>query len=164
MALLIEHYAGKYPFWLSPRPAIILALNQDPELLNHVSHLQKVLSGLQLPDSSPSSKTDKSAKPAPQPLSAIHLPIDVDTTARPLGKKIADAQKKKYNHIIVIGPNEVSKLEVVNQPNLPMTEQVLRQVIGREMKEEEKKRGKIAVGMDAKEARSYFENLVNTYL
>lgn len=169
MALLIEHYAGKYPFWLSPRPAIILALNQDPQTLKHVSHLQSVLSGLQLPEHSSAAETnEQDPKPTPQPLSAIHLPIDVDTSARPLGKKIADAQKKKYNHIIVIGPNEVSsqalKLEVVNQPNVAAVEDVLEDVLGRKLGDLEKKRGKLAVGMGVKEARVYFERLVNMYL
>lgn len=168
MALLIEHYAGKYPFWLSPRPAIILSLNQDPDLLKHVAYLQSVLSGLQLPQTSPDAVDTASAKPKPQPLSAIHLPIDVDTSARPLGKKIADAQKKKYNHIIVIGPSEVSakclKLEVANQPNMPVTETVLRETIGRELEAREKARGKMAVGMGVAEARAYFERLVNMYL
>jgi threonyl-tRNA synthetase len=168
MALLIEHYAGKYPFWLSPRPAIILSLNQDPELLKHVAYLQSVLSGLQLPDTSSDAIDNVSAKPKPQPLSAIHLPIDVDSSARSLGKKIADAQKKKYNHIIVVGPSEVStkslKLEVVNQPNMPVTETVLQETLGRELQQREKARGKPAVGMDVTEARAYFERLVNMYL
>jgi threonyl-tRNA synthetase len=166
MALLIEHYAGRYPFWLSPRPAIILSLNQDPELLKHVSHIQSVLSGLQLPSSSAAAAD--STKPQPHPLSAIHLPIDVDTTARPLGKKIADAQKKKYNHIIVVGPSEVSsktlKLEVVNQPNMPVIETVLQETIGRDIQPREKARGKLAIGLDVMAARAYFERLVNMYL
>jgi threonyl-tRNA synthetase len=168
MALLIEHYAGKYPFWLSPRPATILSLNQDPAVLDHVAHLQSVLSGLQLPDSSPINKLEGSAKPTPQPLSAIHLPIDIDTSARSLGKKIADAQKKKYNHILVVGPSEVqtgmAKVEIVNQPNLPATQALLADVLGRGIRDEEMKRGKLAVGMSVKQARAYFEGLVNKYL
>jgi threonyl-tRNA synthetase len=169
MALLIEHYAGKYPFWLSPRPAIILSLNQDPDILKHVSHLQSVLSGLQSPSRPIDVENNGSTKPTPQPLSAIHLPIDVDASARSLGKKMADAQKKKYNHIIVVGPREASNdaltLEVVNQPNMQGTEQVLEQVLGRQIQDSEKKRnGKLAVNIGVKEARSYFERMVNMYL
>ncbi|KAF2276940.1 threonyl-tRNA synthetase [Westerdykella ornata] len=166
MALLIEHYAGTYPFWLSPRPAIILSLNQDAELLRHVSHIQSVLSGLQHPHAP--STNESSARPTPRPLSAVHLPIDVDTSARSLGKKIADAQKKRYNHIIVVGPSEVSgqslKMEAVNQPNMSATEGVLQEVLGRAVQETEKRRGKLAVNMDVKQARAYFERLANMYL
>ncbi|KAF2792040.1 class II aaRS and biotin synthetase [Melanomma pulvis-pyrius CBS 109.77] len=170
MALLIEHYAGKYPFWLSPRPAIILSLNQDPELLKHVAYLQSVLSGLQNTEaSSPSSTAQQSepSKPRPQPLSTIHLPIDVDTSARSLGKKIADAQKKKYNHIIVIGPSEVQsggvRVELANQPNEEATQRVLSEVLGRELQSNDIKRGKVAVNMGVSEARLYFEKLVYSF-
>jgi len=47
MVLLIEHYAGKYFFWLSLRLAIILSIDQDPEVLQHVAFLQAILSGFQ---------------------------------------------------------------------------------------------------------------------
>lgn len=168
MALLIEHYAGKYPFWLSPRPAIILALNQDEAVLNHVAHLQSALSGLHPPVHSAPEMAQGSENVKPQPLSTIQLPIDIDTSARSLGKKIADAQKKKYNHIIVVGRSEVAdqnlKLEVVNQPNLAATEDVVSDVLGRTLEENEKRHGKLAVSMKVSQARSYFERLANMYL
>ncbi|PVI06807.1 class II aaRS and biotin synthetase [Periconia macrospinosa] len=118
MALLIEHYAGKYPFWLSPRPAIILSLNSDPQLLDYVSHIQSVLSGVH--SSSPTNDLS-SSKPEPQPLSTTHLPIDIDTSNRSLAKKIAEARLKKYNHIIVVGAREMAsqslRLQFANHPN-----------------------------------------------
>ncbi|KAF2246929.1 threonyl-tRNA synthetase, partial [Trematosphaeria pertusa] len=165
MALLIEHYAGKYPFWLSPRPAIILALNGEPEVLAHVSRIQSVLSGLHSP--STASETS-SSRPRPQPLSTIHLPIDVDTSNRPLGKKFMEARKKKYNHIIVVGPSEVNmrslKLQIVNQPNEPAALASLGNLLGREISEADRERGYISVGMEVETARRYFEDLVNTFL
>ena len=39
MALLIEHYAGIYPFWLSPRPVITLSFDQNPKVLSHVHNI-----------------------------------------------------------------------------------------------------------------------------
>jgi threonyl-tRNA synthetase len=163
MALLIEHYAGTYPFWLSPRPAIILSLNQEPAVLDHVSHIQSVLSGLKIPSAS-----SAPTKVTPQPLNSIHLPIDTDTSARSLGKKIADAQKRKYNHIIVVGPKEVASqmmnIEVVNQPNMNSTEAILESVLGKPIHDSERKKGKVAVKMDTEGAREYFERLVQAYL
>ncbi|KAF2707239.1 class II aaRS and biotin synthetase [Pleomassaria siparia CBS 279.74] len=166
MALLIEHYAGKYPFWISPRPAIILALNQDPATLAHVAYLQSVLSGLKTTANSPEFTSLKQSSPPridPQPLNAIHLPIAVDTSARPLGRKIADAQKKKFNHIIVIGPSEVKNggvgLRVANQPNDSVTRQVLQNVMGRDLTDEDLNRGEIAVNMSVRNVRKYFVKL-----
>jgi len=172
MALLIEHYAGRYPFWLSPHPAIILSLNQDPEILHYIAQFQSVLSGLK-EHTFNHSLQDQTARPTPQRLSTIHLPIDVDTSARQLGRKIADAQKKKYNHIIVIGEAEVHqgtfKVEAANQPNMQATQKALEDVLGRELQADDWKTSKtanstIAVKMDVREVRAYFERLLDRFL
>ncbi|CAA9966870.1 threonyl-tRNA synthetase [Pyrenophora teres f. maculata] len=142
MALLIEHYAGKYPFWLSPRPAIILSLNDNAEVLEHVSRVQSVLSGLRAAD--PPEQVSTSL-PKPLPLSTIQLPVDVDTSSRPLAKKIAEARTKKYNHIIVVGLNEVQtgsvNMQVVNQPSPEATFLELQETRGKEVTEKEQRKG-----------------------
>ncbi|KAI4701402.1 hypothetical protein J4E81_003142 [Alternaria sp. BMP 2799] len=162
MALLIEHYAGKYPFWLSPRPAIVLSLNSDPKVLEHVSRIQSVLSGL-TPSDAPATSA---SSPKPLPLSTIHLPIDVDTSDRSLGKKIAEARTKKYNHIIVVGGKEVESgsmnLQIVNQPNEESTIEALQISLGKTLTERE--RSKVTVNVDLDGARKYFENLANSFL
>ncbi|KAJ4366433.1 threonyl-tRNA synthetase [Neocucurbitaria cava] len=163
MALLIEHYAGKYPFWLSPRPAIILSLNSDPKVLDHVSHIQSVLSGSKAQDAPVATS---SSGPKPLPLSTIHLPIDIDTSDRSLGKKIAEARVKKYNHIIVVGGREVESggmnLQIVNQPNEEATVEVLEKAIGKQLSEKDMSKDAVNVGLGV--ARKYFETLANSFL
>lgn len=165
MALLIEHYAGNYPFWLSPRPAVILSLNQDPKVLDYVSQVQRVLSGLQ---SSTTRIKPPTSKPAPQPLSTTHIPIDMDTSNRPLGKKIAEARMKKYNHIIVVGGREVEaqtlQLQVLNQSNETATLDALRGALGREISDTDRSKGYVNVGLDIERTRAYFEELVDKFL
>lgn len=162
MALLIEHYAGKYPFWLSPRPAIVLSLSSDPKILDHVARIQLVLSGLQSHDAPTDSPT---ASPKPLLLSTINLPVDVDTSDRPLGKKIAEARSKKYNHIIVVGGKEVEAgemtLQISNQPNEEATVGVLKAVLGRSEAAPVRNRG---TNVSLEEARKYFENLANAFM
>lgn len=162
MALLIEHYAGKYPFWLSPRPAIVLALNSDPKVIEHASRIQSVLSGLQPRDAV---STNTSTSPKPLPLSTIQLPIDVDLSDRPLGKKIAEARVKKYNHIIIVGPKEVENgelnLTAANQPNEDASTAALEAAIGRKQTPKEKSKG---TNIHLDHARTYFESLANSYL
>jgi threonyl-tRNA synthetase len=164
MALLIEHYAGKYPFWLSPRPAIVLSLNSDPQVLEHVSHIQSVLSGLKPQDASATTSTASSPKPLP--LSTIHLPIDIDTSDRSLGKKIAEARVKKYNHIIVVGGREVESgsmnLQIVNQPNEEATIEALENALGNKLNDKERAKNTVNVGLNV--ARKYFETLANSFL
>jgi threonyl-tRNA synthetase len=161
MALLIEHYAGKYPFWLSPRSATILSLNEDAKVQAHIERVKAVLSGLQ-PHDAPSST---SSSPKPLPLSTIHLPIDVDTSARPLGKKVAEARSKKYNHMIVVGgkeaENDAVNLKIVNQPNEEATIRILEATLGREVTEKQLSKG---VTLPLEVARRYFENLANAFL
>ncbi|KAH9863618.1 hypothetical protein J1614_009550 [Plenodomus biglobosus] len=163
MALLIEHYAGKYPFWLSPRPAIILSLNSDPKVLEHVAHIQAVLSGVKTSDEPVISPP---SAPKPLPLSTVQLPIDIDTTSRSLGKKIAEARSNKYNHIIIVGGREIEagvmNLQVVNQPNEAATAAILEQALGTGIPDKGQKNMEVKISLEA--ARTYFAGLVNSYL
>jgi threonyl-tRNA synthetase len=162
MALLIEHYAGKYPFWLSPRPAIILSLNADPKVQAHIHRIRSVLSGLESHDAPSPTST---ASPKPLPISTIYLPVDVDTSDRSLGKKIAEARVKKYNHVIVVGGKEAAdgsmNLRVVNQPNEDATFGILEAALGKTLDEKEKAKG-VQVSLDV--ARKYFETLANAFM
>jgi threonyl-tRNA synthetase len=163
MALLIEHYAGKYPFWLSPRPAVILSLNSDPKVLAHVSRVQSVLSGLQPHDALPPTS---STSPRPLPLSTIHLPIDIDTSDRSLGKKVAESRLKMYNHQIVVGGKEAESdtivLKILNQPNHEATSKFLETALGEPV--DEKQLAKRGVAMPLDIARKYFEMLANAFM
>nr|GFD58482.1 hypothetical protein [Tanacetum cinerariifolium] len=77
--------------------------------------------------------------PKPLPLSNIHLPIDIDTSSRPLGKKIADARAKKYNHIIVVGKRDVESggmnMQIVNQPAEEAAMRALEEARGQQLSE-----------------------------
>ncbi|OCK77330.1 class II aaRS and biotin synthetase [Lepidopterella palustris CBS 459.81] len=157
MALLIEHYAGTYPFWLSPRPAIILSLNQNPDVLAHVNNLQRQLTG-----NTP--RRDADGLPRPQPLDRIPLAIETDTTPRSLGKKIHDAKKMHYNFIIIVGPAEAAngtmKLEMANQPESSrlQTLEALKDILGGK---EYNSRG---TELRGNEGRQFFEVLMEQYL
>jgi threonyl-tRNA synthetase len=163
MALLIEHYAGKYPFWLSPRPAVILSLNSDPKVLAHVSRVQSVLSGLQPHDAPPPTS---STSPRPLPLSTIHLPIDVDTSDRSLGKKVAESRLKMYNHQIVVGGKEAESdtivLKIMNQPNHEATSKFLETALGKPVDGTQLAKRGVVMPLDI--ARKYFELLANAFM
>ena len=51
LALLIEHYNGVYPLWLSPHPATILSISSDPAIVGYVQKLCFLLNGLPPPAS-----------------------------------------------------------------------------------------------------------------
>ena len=98
MALLIEHYKGRWPFWLSPRQVIVLAIGNKPQVLERAVSLQTFLRA-------PSTKEGQLK--LRQPLDAPQYVVDVDLRDESLAKKVRDANMKKYNIICVIGERNV---------------------------------------------------------
>jgi threonyl-tRNA synthetase len=103
LALLIEHHGGHWPFWLSPRQAIILTVNQDDAVVRQAQEAAAKFSGFR------ALVNDGNVTP-PRPLSSVDSTflVDVDTSAQSLGKKIQRAKQMKYNLIFVLGPRDVA--------------------------------------------------------
>jgi threonyl-tRNA synthetase len=97
-ALLIEHYGGWWPFWLSPRKCIVLTVNQDKAVRDYVSSVRK----LAAPEGSPLDDPTTAERSA-----VVSSYIEVDDSPRSLGKKLAEAKKKRYNLIMTVGPQNV---------------------------------------------------------
>eukprot|EP00898_Chlorokybus_atmophyticus_P006838 jgi/Chlat1/7155/Chrsp57S06829 len=79
LAILTEHYAGKWPFWLSPRQAIVCPV---------------------------SDKFQAYAEKVKDQVYAAGFHVDVDSSDRKLQKKIREAQLAQYNYILVVGQDE----------------------------------------------------------
>lgn len=82
LAILIEHYAGKWPFWLNPRQAIVIPVNTSANEYAH-SVVKKVVS---------------------KHYSKFY--VDVDDSDRTLSKRIREAQMMQYSYILVVGDVE----------------------------------------------------------
>lgn len=85
LAILLEHYAGKWPFWLSPRQAIVCPVSE------------------------------KSSDYALTVRDQIHQAgyfVDVDTSDRKIQKKVREAQLAQYNYILVVGEEEANTGQV----------------------------------------------------
>jgi len=79
IAVLTEHYSGKWPFWLSPRQATVICVHPD-----HQEFAQSV--------------RDK-----------IHdagFFCDIDLSTRTMKKQIAVAQEEQFNFMLIVGPKE----------------------------------------------------------
>lgn len=79
MAILIEHTEGKWPFWLSPKQAMVLTVSE---------------------------KFSDYAKKVKERLVLEGYRVDVDSGKGTLNKKIAVAQTEGYNYILVVGAQE----------------------------------------------------------
>jgi threonyl-tRNA synthetase len=84
-AILLEHYAGKWPFWLSPRQCIVCPVS---EKFTHYA--------LEVRDS----------------INAAGYFCEADVTDRKLQKKIREAQLAQFNYILVVGEEETSSKQV----------------------------------------------------
>ncbi|CRK39128.1 hypothetical protein BN1723_000674 [Verticillium longisporum] len=100
MALLIEEYNGRWPFWLNPRQAAILTLNDTDPVVDWAAQVQRTLLGVE----------DEGGADAG--LSQPHptgFTVDVDVSTRPLGEKLAEARAKAYGMILVVGKQNVEQ-------------------------------------------------------
>jgi len=79
IAILIEHYAGKWPFFLSPRQAMVVPVSKAFE-----GYAQKVQ----------------------QEVRAAGFFVDVDLSHRTLNKMVRESQLSQYNYILVVGGDE----------------------------------------------------------
>ena len=121
MALLIEHYQGHWPLWLSPRQAIILTIGQDETTLNFAAKSASTLSGIEQED------TGK-----PLAMQGHRFVVNTDFSARSISKKLAEAKAKHYNFICVVGAKEAKsktlKVDVTGQFKNQPVEKVANQI------------------------------------
>jgi threonyl-tRNA synthetase len=80
MAILIEHFAGEFPLWLSPIQAKIIPITES-----QVAYANDMKSKLE----------------------AAGLRVEVDYRSEKMGLKIREAEKQKIPYMLVIGDKEV---------------------------------------------------------
>ncbi|MDD5086764.1 MAG: His/Gly/Thr/Pro-type tRNA ligase C-terminal domain-containing protein, partial [Candidatus Nanoarchaeia archaeon] len=79
MGILIEHYAGKFPLWLSPTQAVILNINDS-----HIPYGEKLK----------------------QELENSNIRVETDFRAETMPKKVREAQLKRIPLILTVGDKE----------------------------------------------------------
>jgi threonyl-tRNA synthetase len=81
MAILIEHYAGNMPTWMSPEQVRVLGVRDD-----HDVYAQEVVAALRLDG----------------------VRVDTDEANEPLGARIRRAKLEKIPYIVVVGDDDVT--------------------------------------------------------
>ncbi|KAI9817135.1 MAG: hypothetical protein M1827_001247 [Pycnora praestabilis] len=155
-ALLIEHYNGSWPFWISPRQAIVLTVNNS----EGVTRLAK--QALDRFTQVEETRSDKDNVMIPRALDSITFTVDLDDHGRSLSKKVALAKSKKYNILVVVGPNGVKNgtvdLDITGQPNQASACAVLAAILGRDAIFNPR-----SVSLTLDELSRYFTQLAKTY-
>ncbi len=91
LAIMIEHFGGRFPFWIAPEQVRILTVNNSEEVLGYVQEIVTVLK----------------YNPLMKPLKYNDIEVVVDDEAESLGKKIRTAELDKIPLIIITGPKDV---------------------------------------------------------
>src|SRR5690606_24688266 len=86
MAILIEHFAGNFPFWLSPVQVKVLPIAET-----HNEYAEKVISLL----------------------NEKHIRVEIDVSKDSFGKKVRNAKKDKVPYFLVIGDEEMNSEKVM---------------------------------------------------
>lgn len=85
LVLLIEHFAGAFPLWLSPVQATVLPISE---------------------------KFKKYAHAVKEQLAAAGLRVEIDDSDESLGKRIREAEKQKIPYMLVAGEREAKEKTV----------------------------------------------------
>ncbi len=82
MGIVIEHYAGKFPLWLSPVQVKLITVNDN---------------------------ANDFAYDVAKKLRSKSIRVSVDDRSETIGKKVRDAQLEKTNYMVTIGDKELEK-------------------------------------------------------
>ena len=96
LAILIEHFAGRFPYWLAPIQVNVLTVNDSKEVLDYIENIKQILDKVVIS----------------KPLKYNELRYNVDTTPESLGKKIRNSELKKIPVIIIVGPKDIEAKQV----------------------------------------------------
>ncbi len=79
ISILIEHFAGNFPFWLAPVQLIILPISE-----NHHSYAQEIKSKFE----------------------NLKFRTEIDLRSEKINRKIAEAEQKKIPYLLILGQKE----------------------------------------------------------
>jgi threonyl-tRNA synthetase len=96
LAILIEHYAGRFPYWLAPTQVSVLTVNDSDEVSEYTKNIIEQLDEVVLSS----------------PLKYNELRYIVDNSSESLGKKIRNAELQKIPVIIIVGPKDIEASQV----------------------------------------------------
>ncbi|ODQ59661.1 hypothetical protein WICANDRAFT_91427 [Wickerhamomyces anomalus NRRL Y-366-8] len=109
LAILIDHFNGKWPFWISPRQAVIIPVSDK-----HIPYAQECANIINAENQSDEGK-----------LIEHKFYIDIDSRKETVGTRIKESVKKGYTYIIMIGDKELEAKKVAIRHSSERTPQVI---------------------------------------
>lgn len=96
LAILIEHFAGRFPYWLAPTQVSVLTVNDSQEVFEYTRKIEDILDSVVLAS----------------PLKYNELRYNLDISSESLGKKIRNSELQKIPVTIIVGPKDIEAKQV----------------------------------------------------
>ena len=96
LAILIEHFAGRFPYWLAPVQVNVLSVNDSAEVMEYIDSIKQILDTVVLSS----------------PLKYNELRYNLDLSSESLGKKIRNSELQKIPVTIIVGPKDIEAQQV----------------------------------------------------
>ncbi|KAJ2356530.1 hypothetical protein GGF43_002009, partial [Coemansia sp. RSA 2618] len=94
LAILIEHWGGRWPFWINPRQAIVIPTTAAASANGLTAYAHRVRDML---------ANDKS----PESVDSHRFFVDIDVSGNTLNRAVREAQLAQYSFILVVGEREL---------------------------------------------------------
>ncbi|KAJ2372821.1 hypothetical protein IW150_003922 [Coemansia sp. RSA 2607] len=94
LAILIEHWGGRWPFWINPRQAIVIPTTTAVSASDIVEYAQRVRDTL-------ANDID------PESIDSHRFFVDIDLSGNTLNRAVREAQVAQYSFILVVGEKEL---------------------------------------------------------
>ena len=101
MGVLIEHFAGRFPYWLAPIQVNVLSVNDSDEVIKYIDSIKQTLDTVVLSS----------------PLKYNELRYNLDLSSESLGKKIRNSELQKIPVTIIVGPKDIEAQQVSIRTN-----------------------------------------------
>ncbi|RPA71638.1 class II aaRS and biotin synthetase [Ascobolus immersus RN42] len=99
MALILENWKGKYPFWINPNQAVVLPISNDKvEQVEWAKKVQKIVAGVEIMEGGVGKV---------QSLGRRRFRVETDDRAQSLGSRLRQAKQKGFGFELVVGDQEV---------------------------------------------------------
>lgn len=92
-AILLDHYQGKWPFWINPRQAVVIPVSDKHH--SAAESIRRQLLG------------DIVTDDCVAPMTGYNFYVDVDTRSETVGNRIKDAIHKGYSYILMVGDKDI---------------------------------------------------------
>ncbi|KAK6340234.1 hypothetical protein TWF730_001999 [Orbilia blumenaviensis] len=105
MALLIEKFEKRWPFWMSPRQVKVIPVTRTDEIMKFARQTRDILAGV-------GNNNNNSDKKRRQVMGKRTFFVDLEERNLGLNKALREAKSVGYNVIVVIGESEAGSGEV----------------------------------------------------